>query len=76
MHCVYVLKKLKSKKLCVGLTDDFGREFEKNQKCVLISIKFFRDKKEAGKLEKHLKSRKGLADFKLKIKKKSLGIMG
>ena len=52
MPCVYVLKNLNNKKLCIGLTDDFGGEFEK-----------------------HLKSKKGLADFKLKMKNKALGIM-
>ncbi|KKP98874.1 MAG: hypothetical protein US71_C0002G0016 [Parcubacteria group bacterium GW2011_GWD2_38_12] len=75
MPCVYVLKNLNNKKLCIGLTDDFGGEFEKNQKSILVSIKFFKDKKEAGKFEKHLKSKKGLADFKLKMKNKALGIM-
>lgn len=74
MHCVYILKNLKNKKLCIGLTDDFDGEFKKNNECILISIKFFKDKKEAGKLEKHLKSEKGLKELKSKIKKRSLGM--
>lgn len=74
MHYVYVLKNLKSKKLCIGLTGDFNEEFGKYQKSTLISIKFFKEKKEADKFEKHLKSGRGLKELKLKIKKKSLGM--
>lgn len=74
MHCVYVLKNLKNKKLCIGLTDDFDEEFKNNSDSILVSAKLFKEKKEAGKLEKHLKSEEGLKELKSKIKKRSLGM--
>lgn len=75
MHSVYILRNIKNKKLSIGLTDDFKSEFGENPKSVLVSLKTFKDKKEAGKLEKYLKSEKGLAELKAKIKKKALGIL-
>lgn len=75
MYSVYVLKNLKTKKLCMGMTEDFGDEFKKRKNSVLVSIKTHKDKKEAQKNEKYLKSEKGLKELKLKIKKKSLGEM-
>lgn len=75
MFFVYILKNIKTKRLSIGLTDDFGAEFGENPKSVLVSLKTFKDKKEAGKLEKYLKSEKGLAELKTKIKKKALGIL-
>lgn len=74
MHCVYVLKNLKSKKLCIGLTDDFDQEFKDNPNAILISMKVFNERKEAGKHEKYLKSEKGLKELKSKIKRRSLGM--
>lgn len=74
MYCVYVLKNLKSKKICIGLTENFDEEFKENPNSILISVKVFKEKKEAGKLEKHLKSEKGLKELKSKIKKRSLGM--
>ena len=62
MPCVYVLKNLNNKKLCIGLTDDFGGEFEKNQKSILVSIKFFKDKKEKD-AENHEKRRRERRNF-------------
>lgn len=75
MNFVYVLKNVKTKKLSIGLTDDFEAEFGGNPKSVLVSLKTFKDKKEAGKLEKYLKSEKGIKEFKVKMKKKALGIL-
>lgn len=75
MYSVYILKNIKTKKLSIGLTDDFKSEFGENPKSVLVSLKTFKDKKEAGKLEKYLKSEKGTKEFKAKMKKKALGIL-
>lgn len=75
MYFVYILKNIKTKKLSIGLTDDFKSEFVNNPKSVLASLKTFKDKKEAGKLEKYLKSEKGMAELKARIKKKALGIL-
>lgn len=74
-YCVYVLKNLKNKKLCIGIAEDFGGEFEKHQDSVLVSAKVYKDKKEAEKGEKYLKSVKGKRELKLKMEKKSLGEM-
>lgn len=76
MFCVFVLKNLKNKRLCIGLSDDFDQEFKNHPQSVLISLKAYRDKKEAVKFEKYLKSKKGLNELKAKIKRKSLGVMG
>lgn len=75
MFCVFVLKNLKNKRLCIGLSDDFDQEFKNHPGSVLVSLKAYNDKKEALKFEKYLKSEKGLKEFKAKIKKKSLGEM-
>lgn len=74
MQYVYVLKNLKSKRLCIGCTDNFDEEFKKNPCSILISVKVIKEQKEAEKLEKHLRSEKGLKELKSKIKKKSLGM--
>lgn len=75
MFFVYILRNTKTKKLSIGLTDDFSGEFKNEPKSILVSLKTFEDKKEAGKLEKYLKSEKGLKELKVKIKKKALGIL-
>lgn len=74
MHCVYVLKNIKNKKLCIGMTENLDEEFKKSLDSILISAKVFKGKKEAGKFEKHLKSDKGLKELKSKIKRRSLGM--
>lgn len=76
MFFVYILRNIKTKKLSIGLTDDFNGEFKNEPKSVLVSLKIFKDKKEAGKLEKYLKSEKGLTELKARIKKKALGVLG
>ena len=74
MYCVYVLKNIKSKKLCIGSTDNFEEEFKKNSSSILISVKVVKEQKEAEKLEKHLKSEKGMKELRSRIKKRSLGM--
>lgn len=75
MHFTYVLRNLKTKKLFIGCSDNFSEEFKKNKNSVLVSVKTYKDKKEAQKSEKYLKSEKGLTELKIKIKKKALGIL-
>lgn len=76
MHFIYILKNIKTKKLVIGCSENFNETFGNNSNSVLVSIKFFKEKKDAVKLEKHLKSKRGLSEFKKKIARKNLGILG
>lgn len=75
MYCVYILKNLKNKRLFIGYANDFNEEFKKHHNSVLVSVETCISESEANKLEKYLKSEKGLLELKNKIKKRTLGKM-